>query len=217
VAVSLVRVCIPNFFLEFDLRALAMIDSLSAVTRRSRQPLLPRPVLLDRFYIGEIKYKGEVFPGEQAAILDRKLFDAVQTKLDQQRTNHTKARQQSDSLLLGRIFDDRGNRMTPTYAIKNGVRYRYYISAPLIQGQSDKAAHLNRVPAIEIEKLIVGAVRKHLWRSLHRPWWKPQWTGACLAELALQTCAMRPPVGRDNTRCLVWRHKLWKFGPRSRF
>ena len=118
--------------------------------------------LRNRFYIGEIKYRGEVFPGEQTAILDRALFDAVQTKLDQQRTNHTKARQQSDSLLMGRIFDDRGNRMTPTYAVKNGVRYRYYISAPLIQGRSDKAAKLNRVPAVEIEKLIIGAVRKHL-------------------------------------------------------
>ena len=118
--------------------------------------------LRNRFYIGEVRYKGEVFPGEQTAILDRTLFDAVQTKLDQQRTNYTKARQQSDSILMGRIFDDRGNRMTPTYAVKKGIRYRYYISAALIQGQSDKAANLNRVPAVEIEKLIVRAVRKHL-------------------------------------------------------
>jgi hypothetical protein len=91
--------------------------------------------LRNRFYIGEVKYKGEVFPGEQTAILDRTLFDSVQTKLDQQRTNHTKARQQSDSLMMGRIFDERGNRMTPTYAVKKGVRYRYYISAALIQGR----------------------------------------------------------------------------------
>ena len=118
--------------------------------------------LRNRFYIGEVKYKDEVFPGEQPAILDRTLFDAVQTKLDQQRTNHTKARQQSDSLLMGRIFDDRGNRMTPTCAVKKGVRYRYYISAPLMQGQSDKAAKLNRVPAVEIEILIISAVRKQL-------------------------------------------------------
>ena len=122
--------------------------------------------LRNRFYIGEVRYKGEVFPGEQTAILDRMLFDAVQTKLDQQRTNYTKARQQSDSILMGRIFDDRGNRMTPTHAVKNGVRYRYYISAPLIQGQSDKAAKLNRVAAVEIEKLVIRAVRKHLGTRL---------------------------------------------------
>ena len=119
-------------------------------------------LLRNRFYIGEVQYKGEVFPGEQSAILDRAVFEAVQTKLDQRRTHHAKARQKWHSLLTGRIFDERGNRMTPSYAVKNGVRYRYYISAALIQGQPDKAAKLNRVPATEIEKLILSAVRKHL-------------------------------------------------------
>jgi len=123
--------------------------------------------LRNRFYIGEVRYKGEVFPGEQPAILDRAMFEAVQAKLDQQRTNYAKARQQSQSLLMGRIFDDRGNRMTPTYAVKNGIRYRYYISAPLLQGQSDKAAKLNRVPAAEIERLIIGPLRKQLGISHH--------------------------------------------------
>jgi site-specific DNA recombinase len=112
-------------------------------------------------------YMGEVFPGEQSAILDRALFDAVQSKLDRQRTNHAKTRQQSQSLLMGRIFDERGNRMTPSYAVKNAVRYRYYISSSLIQGQPDKAAKLNRVPATEIEKLILSAVRKHLAGKPH--------------------------------------------------
>src|SRR6478672_9560502 len=125
-------------------------------------------LLRNRFYIGEVRYKGEVFPGEQTAILDRALFEAVQTKLDQQRTNHAKIRQQSQSLLTGRIFDERGNRMTPSYAVKNAIRYRYYISAVLIQGQPDKAAKPNRVPAAEIEKLILSALRKHLTGNPHR-------------------------------------------------
>jgi site-specific DNA recombinase len=123
--------------------------------------------LRNRFYVGEVQYKGEVFPGEQPAILDLALFEAVQSKLDRQRTNHAKAQQKSPSLLAGRIFDERGNRMTPSYAVKNAVRYRYYISAALIQGQPDKAAKLNRVPATEIEKLILSAVRKHLARKPH--------------------------------------------------
>jgi len=123
-------------------------------------------LLRNRFYIAEVRYKGEVFPGEQPAILDRALFEMVQTKLDQQRTNHSKARQRSQSLLMGRIFDARGNRMTPSYAVKNGVRYRYYISTPLIQGQPNKAAKLKRIPAAEIEALIISAVRKRLAEAL---------------------------------------------------
>ena len=118
--------------------------------------------LRNRFYIGEVRYKGEIFPGEQTVILDRALFDAVQAKLDQQRTNHARPRQQSDALLMGRIFDEHGSRMTPTYAVKKGVRYRYYISAALLQGQSHNVAKLNRVPALEIERLIIRAAREHL-------------------------------------------------------
>ena len=41
-------------------------------------------LLRNRFYIGEVVFKGETLPGEQAAIIDRKLFDAVQAKLDGQ-------------------------------------------------------------------------------------------------------------------------------------
>ncbi len=124
-------------------------------------------LLRNCFYIGEIKYKGEVFQGEQTAILDRKLFEAVQIKLDQQRSNHVTARHASDSLLMGRIFDGRGNQMTPTHATKAGVRYRYYISTALIQGQTNKAATLSRVPAAEIEQVVVATVRRHVRAAAH--------------------------------------------------
>jgi site-specific DNA recombinase len=63
---------------------------------------------------------------------------------------------------MGLIFDDLGERMTPTYAVKNGVRYRYYISASLNQGGKARAADFSRVPAVEIEALVVAAVRKRL-------------------------------------------------------
>jgi site-specific DNA recombinase len=119
------------------------------------------------FYVGEVKYKGEVFQGVQTAILDRKLFEAVQAKLDQQRSNHIATRHGSDSLLMGRIFDGRGNRMTPTHATKAGVRYRYYISTALIQGETNEAATLSRVPAAEIEQLVIATVRQHVRATAH--------------------------------------------------
>ena len=64
-------------------------------------------LLRNRFYIGEVAFKGEILPGEQPAIIDRYLFDAVQAKLNEQRTHHTIMRGQSESLLIGRIYDDR--------------------------------------------------------------------------------------------------------------
>ncbi len=48
---------------------------------------------------------------------------------------------------MGKLFDDRGNPMTPTYAIKKGVRYRYYVSSVLNQGRKDEAGSLPRVAA----------------------------------------------------------------------
>jgi site-specific DNA recombinase len=119
-------------------------------------------LLRNRFYIGDVCYKGETFKGEQPTILDSTLFEAVQSKLEAQRTNHTIARHSSEAMLMGLIFDGRGNRMTPTYAIKKGVRYRYYVSSNLNQGDKASAAALNRVPAAEIETLVVAAIKEKL-------------------------------------------------------
>jgi hypothetical protein len=117
--------------------------------------------LRNRFYIGEVAFKGEVLPGEQPAILDRDLFDAVQAKLNEQRNTHTVARSKSESLLIGRIYDDRGNRMTPSHVRKGGIKYRYYLSSPLLHGQPARAGSVCRVPAAEIEARVACAVREH--------------------------------------------------------
>lgn len=119
-------------------------------------------LLRNRFYIGEVRYRNEILQGAQKPILDRKLFDAVQTKLDQQRQATATARSNSEALLMGRIFDDRGNRMTPTSKLKKGVRYRYYISGNLLQGQPRNVGSVPRVPALLIEKLVIDAIRKRL-------------------------------------------------------
>ena len=73
--------------------------------------------------------------GEQPAIVDRDLFEAVQAKLSEQVNNHKAARMKSEALLIGRIFDDRGNRMSPSHARKRGIKYRYYLSSALLQGR----------------------------------------------------------------------------------
>src|SRR5271166_2846697 len=83
-------------------------------------------LLKSRFYIGEVAYRGEIHPGEHRPILDRALFEAVQTLLKEKTVERSTTRASSPSLLTGRIFDDRNNPMTPTHANKKGVRYRYY-------------------------------------------------------------------------------------------
>jgi site-specific DNA recombinase len=78
-----------------------------------RHPLHARPLahlLRNRFYVGEVVFKGETLPGEQPAIIDRKLFDAVQAKLDVQLRSYKTRRTSSEAILVGRLFDDHGQR-----------------------------------------------------------------------------------------------------------
>ena len=119
-------------------------------------------LLRNRFYIGEVVFKGEVLVGEQPAIVDRDLFDAVQAKLSEQLNNHKTTRMKSDALLVGRIFDDRSNRMSPSHARKRGIKYRYYLSSALLDGRPEHAGSIRRVPAAEIETLVARSVREHL-------------------------------------------------------
>ena len=118
-------------------------------------------LLRNRFYLGEVVFKGEILAGEQPAIVDRDLFEAVQAKLNDQVTNHKVSRTKSEALLSGRIFDDRGHRMTPSHARKRGIKYRYYISSVLLQGRPKQAGTVSRIPAHEIETLVIKAVRDH--------------------------------------------------------
>jgi len=65
-------------------------------------------------------------------------------------------------LLAGLIFDDRGNRMTPSHSRRGAARHRYYVSSALIQGQPQSAGSVARVPAAKIEAVIVDALRRHI-------------------------------------------------------
>src|SRR5271154_5483829 len=89
-----------------------------------------------------------------------KVDNIVVYKVD--RNNHKVSRTSSEALLLGRIFDDRGHRMTPSHARKRGIKYRYYISSALLHGQTKRAGTVSRIPAVEIETLIAKSVRSHL-------------------------------------------------------
>ena len=64
--------------------------------------------------------------------------------------------------MIGRIFDDCGNGMSPSHARKGHVKYRYYLSAALLQGTAARAGSVRRVPATEIEALVIKSVRDHL-------------------------------------------------------
>jgi site-specific DNA recombinase len=93
--------------------------------------------------------------------MDRDLFEAVQAKLTAASNSRELKLRASPSILAGRLFDDRGNRMTPTHTNKKGARYRYYISHPILQKRNNEAGTVCRVSASEIEALVLDAARDH--------------------------------------------------------
>jgi site-specific DNA recombinase len=119
-------------------------------------------LLKNRFYIGEVVYGGEVHRGEHEPILDFALFEAVQAKLAAQAVARRSRPRGSPAILSGRLFDAAGNRMSPTHTNKGGTRYRYYVSQAVLQGKPPPAGSIGRVPAAEIEAVVVAALRNHL-------------------------------------------------------
>jgi site-specific DNA recombinase len=119
-------------------------------------------LLKNRFYIGEVAYRGEVHRGEHEPILARDLFEAVQEKLAGNAAARHLRLKGSAAILAGRLYDDRGNRTSPTHANKKGVRYRYYVSQALLQNRKSEADSITRVPAPEIESLVCDGIRRQL-------------------------------------------------------
>src|SRR6202790_5466008 len=121
-------------------------------------------LLSNHFYIGEVKYKNEILPGEQPPIMDRALFDAVRQKSLAQWSHRTIVCNKADYLLAGLVFDDAGHRMVPTHATKAGVRYRYYVSTPFLHGEAKTASagSVSRIPAADIEDIVVKFLKEHL-------------------------------------------------------
>jgi site-specific DNA recombinase len=117
--------------------------------------------LKNRIYLGETHYAGKWFKGEHPAIMDRPTFDRVQELLKSNAVKRKVKFSESGALLQGKLFDDKGNRMGPSFSRKNGVRYRFYVSTAL-RGRKHTAGSVTRVSAPEIEGLVQAALTERL-------------------------------------------------------
>jgi site-specific DNA recombinase len=116
-------------------------------------------LLQNRIYLGKIPHRDATYAGEHDAIIPQELWDRVQDRL---RTNKKVRRNggnaKSPSLLVGLLYDDQGNRFTPSHAVKRGKRYRYYVSQAAIHHKANAIAP-TRMPAEEIEGLVCRRIQ----------------------------------------------------------
>jgi DNA invertase Pin-like site-specific DNA recombinase len=129
--------------------------------------LLTNPV-----YRGLIRHRVLVHPGQHAAIIDEAVWDQVQARLmataARKRTGSSTSRdvghgtenQEPIAPLIGRVFDETGDRLTPSHTNRHNRRFRYYVSRRLMLGKSDPTGW--RLPAEAFEQTVLDALRQHL-------------------------------------------------------
>ncbi|CAN5225824.1 hypothetical protein BH11PSE2_BH11PSE2_17120 [soil metagenome] len=121
-------------------------------------------LLRNRIYLGQIVHKDMVHPGLHPPILATEIFEAAQARLNENviaRGRPTKAT--SASPLAGKIFDQAGMPMSPTFSLgRGGTSYRYYVSSSVLTGRSPSGASdaIRRVPADAVEAFILLRLRQ---------------------------------------------------------
>ena len=86
--------------------------------------------------------------------------------------------------------------MSPTHAVKNGKRYRYYVSAPLITGSRTEHLDGRRIPAGDIEGLVLDRLRA-LFASEKE-------VGEAIAPLGLEAPMQRAVLDRSAKLAKRW-------------
>ena len=161
-------------------------------------------LLSNPIYIGKIRHRDKIYDGEHAPIIDEDVFHQVQQRLANQAPECRGPIKRSDEhLLAGILFDESGDRLTPTHAKKNGKRYRYYVSRRLTdkRKQSISGQEGWRMPALELEAVVEGEFLRILAdeRQLH------DWTSELLADATVDSFIQRVREAR----------KVWPMRSRS--
>jgi hypothetical protein len=116
-------------------------------------------LLNNRAYIGEAVHKGESYPGEHAAIIDRGTWDKVHAILQESpRKRAARTRAETPSLLKGLLYGPDGAAFSPTHTRKGGRLYRYYVSQSVLRHGAG-ACPVGRLPAGEIEAAVIDQLR----------------------------------------------------------
>ena len=114
-------------------------------------------------YLGEVKYQGEIYPGDQSAIVPRDVFQRVQALLAKNRCGKTTAHQlRLKGKLQGKMFCGRCNTpMRHTFTAKGTRRYRYYVCA-----ERPNSCEQGAIPAGPLEGYVCQALRAHFTDSV---------------------------------------------------
>ena len=116
-------------------------------------------LLNNRLLIGEIVHKGNVYQGEHAPIISRRVWDEaheIMAESTQVRANENRSK--TPALLRGLIFGPDGRALSPSHTRRKGKIYRYYVAQAVLKG-TDDGCLVRRIAAGEIETAVIDQVR----------------------------------------------------------
>ena len=154
-------------------------------------------LLANPIYIGRVKHRQNVYDGEHQPIVETAQFEAVQQRLASQAATPRGSSAHPDvHLLTGLLFDDTGDRMSPTHARAHGRRYRYYISSR-IKGAKRTDSTAWRIPAHELDSTIVRFVTTLLGDRMQLV----DWIRLYAPDADLTLCLDRASALREELAC----------------
>jgi site-specific DNA recombinase len=117
-------------------------------------------ILSNPIYIGQIPHKGQVHEGQHQPIVDHDLSAKVRQSLQDHLTGRKtrRERQSTNALLIGKLFDDRGNLMTPSWSKKGSKRYLYYVSQAILRGDKANAGSIARISGPQVESRVLAVI-----------------------------------------------------------
>lgn len=121
-------------------------------------------ILTNPIYAGRIRHRDKTYEGLHKAIIEPAVWDDVQVRL-QVNAAHIRgggSRAKDPSPLIGKLFDETGDRFTPSHSNKKGKRHRYYVSHRLVKRAGEKDLSGWRLPALQLEQQITKTLQEHL-------------------------------------------------------
>ncbi len=121
-------------------------------------------ILTNPIYAGRIRHKTKVFEGQHPAIIAPSRWDGIQEQLKEgaAKTRQKRTSKQS-SLLCGKLFDETGDRLTPSHTkTRKGTRLRYYVSHRLIKRSGEQNLDGWRLPGNELETMVAKLAKDTL-------------------------------------------------------
>ena len=117
-------------------------------------------ILQSPIYVGRVPHKDTSYPGEHEAIIDEATWAAAQA-LRARRSMFAGNLAPSPNFLLGLFHDSHGRRMVITNSVKNGRRYRYYVSEHS-RWATREGVKRYRTRADHLETMVVAAAKETL-------------------------------------------------------